>query len=84
MFYKGGDKIYIIGRCAYPLDDNGHICGKELHIHLNSNKGFVKKIRNRCVHVIEVNGGRVSELEGIVFLTDKKQKKMIIKKRGGK
>jgi len=75
--------IYIIGRCIHRLDDdNEEICNQLLHIHLKPNRAYVKKIRNRCVHVGEVNGGRVKDLEGIVFKTDKKKKKRVNKKGG--
>ena len=78
----GGDLIYIVGRCTHQIDDKGTICDQELHLHLKPNRAYVKKIRNRCEHVGDVNRGRVNELEGIVFKTDNKKKKKRMKKKG--
>ena len=73
--------LFIIGRCIQKIDDNGNICGQELHLHLKPNRVYIKKIRNRCEHVGEVNRGRMKDLEGIAFKTDKQNKKG--KKKGG-
>ena len=77
--------IYIIGRCANQLNgDDDELCNQLLHIHLKPNRTYVKKIRNRCVHIGKVDGGRVRDLEGIVFETDKKKKKRVNKNGGEK
>jgi hypothetical protein len=60
------------------------ICGKELHIHVKPNRSYVKKIQNKCEHVEEVKGGRVKDMEGIIFKTDKKKKRKTNKKGGDK
>jgi hypothetical protein len=68
-------KIYIIGRCAHQIDgDENKICNHEPHIHLKPNRTYVKKIRNRCVHIGKVDGGRVKDLENINFEIKKKKR----------